>query len=228
MDGIEIKKLFNCIKSGIIDIMGTCKQSLVDFYKSQNFKTRFITNSVNIYNNKNGVTLNEKKDIIKIGLYAARCSDWRKNMYSQIAAISQMENVVLDIIPLEESAKKFAQLLNVTVTGENKNLSREKLMERMSKNDVNLYVSFSECAPMVPLESLEMGVPCIIGNNCHYFKKSNLAEFLIVNNEANILEIKEKIEKVLNNHDYIINLYKNFKKENTEQKEMQVSEFIKA
>lgn len=208
--------------------MGTCKRSLLDFYNSQSFRTRFITNSVNIDNNKNGVTPNEKKDAIRIGLYAARCADWRKNMYSQIAAVSQMENVVLDIIPLEQSAKKFAKLLNVTVTGENKNLSREKLMRRMSKNDVNLYISFSECAPMVPLESLEMGVPCIIGNNCHYFKESNLAEFLIVNDEANVLEIKEKIEKVLNNHDYIINLYKNFKKENTEQKEIQVSEFIEA
>ena len=149
-------------------------------------------------------------------------------MYSQIAAVSQIENAILDIVPLEYSAKRFGKLLNIKITGEDKNLSREKLMQRMSKNDVNLYVSFSECAPMVPLESLETGVPCIIGNNCHYFKGSELEEFLVVNDETNIVEIKEKIEKVLANYDYIMELYKKFKKHNTEQKETQITKYIEA
>lgn len=224
MVGIEIKKLFNYIKIGIIDTMGTCKQSLCAFYHSQNFNAKFIGNSVDV---KTSIKNTNTEGIpLKIGLYAARCTDWRKNMYSQIAAVSNMKNTILDIIPLEKPAKEFAKLLNLEITGENKNLSREKLMERMAKNDVNLYVSFSECAPMVPLESFEVGVPCIIGNNCHYFKGTNLEEFLIVNDETSIKEIKEKIEKVLKNRDYIMSLYNEFKKQNVEQKEIQISEFM--
>ena len=227
MDGIEIQKLLNCINYGIVDTMGTCKQSLLAFYGSQSFNAKFITNSVDANISPRKKRMSENKRHIKIGLYAARCSDWRKNMYSQIATVSQMENVVLDIIPLEYSAKEFAKLLNIKVTGENKNLSREELMKRMSNNDVNLYVSFSECAPMIPLESLEMGIPCVIGNNCHYFKETELEDFLVVNNETNILQIKEKIEKVLDNYDYIMDLYKKFKEQNTKQKEIQISKYMK-
>lgn len=227
MAGTEIKKLLNYINYGIIDTMGTCKQSLLEFYNSQNFNAKFITNTVDVNVTQGSKKTNKDKNHVNIGLYAARCTDWRKNMYSQIAAVSQIENAILDIIPLEYSAKEFAKLLNIRVTGENKNLSREKLMQRMAKNDVNLYVSFSECAPMVPLESLEMGVPCIIGNNCHYFKGTELEEFIVVNNETDIIEIKEKIEKVLDNYEYIINLYKKFKEENTKQKETQISKYMK-
>lgn len=226
MDGIEIKKLFNYIESGIIDTMGTCKQSLWDFYNSQNFNAKFIGNSVEVETSIKNRNINAGKTTLKIGLYAARCTDWRKNMYSQIAAVSKVENAILDIIPLEKPAKEFAELLKLEITGENKNLSRKKLMERMAENDVNLYVSFSECAPMVPLESFEMGVPCIIGNNCHYFKGTKLEEFLVVNDETSMKEIKEKIEKVLKNRDYVMKLYNEFKKQNIEQKEIQISEFI--
>ena len=39
-------KVINLHKEGIIDVFGTCKGSLVNFYKSQNFKTAFIQNTV--------------------------------------------------------------------------------------------------------------------------------------------------------------------------------------
>ena len=68
-----------------------------------------------------------------------------------------------------------------------------ELLKRLSQTTVNMYVTYSECAPMLPLESFEMGVPCIIGNNCHYFEGSELEEYLVVNNEEDPEEIAEKI-----------------------------------
>ena len=47
---------------------------------------------------------------------------------------------------------------------------------------------------MLPLESLEVGVPCITGNNHHYFKNDELEKFLVVNQESNPIDIKNKIE----------------------------------
>ena len=95
-------------------------------------------------------------------------------MFSQMAAVSLIDGAVLDMVPLNETAKEFANLLGLKLEGVENSLTREELLKRMSKNSLNLYVTYSECAPMLPLESFEMGVPCITGNNHHYFKNSKL------------------------------------------------------
>ena len=43
--------VINLHKNGIIDVMGTCKESLVDFYKSQGYKTAFLKNTVRLKEN---------------------------------------------------------------------------------------------------------------------------------------------------------------------------------
>ena len=91
-------------------------------------------------------------------------------MYTQMAAVSMLDDAIIDMVPLNDSAKDFAKTIGVEIDGLEKPLKREDLLKRMSSNDVNLYVTYSECAPMLPLESMEMGVVCISGNNHHYFK----------------------------------------------------------
>ena len=183
----EIIKLHN---KKIIDVMATCKESLLNFYKKEGYSAYFLTNKV---------TLEKKENIKKtsklvIGLYAAKCDDWRKNMFSQMAAISLIDGAVIDMVPLNETAIEFAKILNIKIQGTTDPLPREKLIDRMSKNSLNLYVTYSECAPMLPLESMENGVVCITGNNHHYFKGTKLEKYVVVNNEEDVLEIKNKIE----------------------------------
>lgn len=221
------KEIIKLHKANIINIMGTCKKSLLMFYKNQKFNAKFITNKVQLeYKKSKNSTQAQDNEIVKLGLYAAKCTDWRKNMYSQMAAASLIKNAVLDIVPLDSTAKHFAKLLKLKITGEGKNISRLDLIDRMSKNDVNLYVTFSECSPMVPLESLEANVPCIIGNNCHYFKNSKLENYLIVNNEENILQIKEKIELAKQDRKNIIEGYKEYKKANAIECNQEKKDFL--
>lgn len=226
------KEIIQLHRENLIDTMGVCKKSLVGFYKSQNLNVKFLTNNVDVDKNLLESIIAEQKENnntekVKIGLYAAKCSDWRKNMYSQMAAVSLLENVVLDIVPLDNNARKFAKLLDIEITGESKSLSREDLLKRMSKNDINLYVTFSECAPMLPLESLELGVPCILGNNNHYFKESELEKLLVVNIEDDIEEIKQKIQIAISEKQKINKLYKDFKTKNLKQKEENINDFLR-
>lgn len=226
------KEIIQLHRENLIDTMGVCKKSLVEFYKSQNLNVKFLTNNVDVDKNLSESIIAEQKENnntekVKIGLYAAKCSDWRKNMYSQMAAVSLLENVVLDIVPLDNNARKFAKLLDIEITGESKSLSREDLLKRMFKNDINLYVTFSECAPMLPLESLELGVPCILGNNNHYFKESELEKLLVVNIEDDIEEIKQKIQIAISEKQKINKLYKDFKTKNLKQKEENIYDFLR-
>lgn len=208
-------------KKGVIDVMGTCKKSLMDFYKKEGFDAFFLTNKVEM---KVKAPTAHKK--LRIGLYAATCYDWRKNVFSQIAAVKMIEGATLDIVPYNEEVISFAKIIGLEVTGSEKPLPREELMKRMGANAVNLYVTFSECAPMLPLESFEMGTPCITGNNHHYFENSNLENLIVVSNEEDILEICEKIKNCMEQKDKIMNLYKKFRSDNIKNANKSVKEFL--
>ncbi len=216
-------EIINLHRKKIIDVMGTCKKSLVEFYQKQGFKTAFITNKVelNIKPNKKS----KSKEII-IGLYAAKCNDWRKNMYSQIAAASLIDNAVIDMVPLNEEAIAFAKSLNVKIQGINHSLKREDLLKHMSEVDIVSYVTLSECSPMLPLESMELGIPCVCGNNHHYFLNSELENFVIVKNEDNPLAIKEQILKCLANKEQVIKLYQEFRQNNLQNSNQDVKKFL--
>lgn len=206
-----------------IDVMGTCKKSLLEFYNKQGYNAFFITNKVSGVMQKGKKDKNEKK---VIGIYAAKCDDWRKNMYSQMAAVKLLDNAVIDMVPLNEQAKEFAKQYDIEIRGIEKSIPREDLMKRLANNDVNLYVTFSECAPMLPLESMELGVPCITGNNHHYFQGTELEKYVVINNESDIEEIKEKIIGCIENREKIIKLYREFSEENIKTSKQQVEEFL--
>lgn len=216
------KEIIDLHKKNIIDVMGTCKKSLIEFYKKEEYQPFFITNKVTV----NVKSEKKKDDKVRIGLYAAKCDDWRKNMFTQMAAVALIDNAILDMVPLNDSAKEFAEILGLKLDGEEKPLKREDLIARMSKNTVNLYVTFSECSPMLPLESFEINVPCITGNNHHYFKDSKLEKYLVVNNEESPLEIKEKIELCMKEKENILKLYKEFREKNMKEAAKEVTEFL--
>jgi len=218
-------EIIDLYKQGYIEVMGTCKKSLMNFYKKQNYNAYFITNKVSDVNVK--IPTKKYNDKKVIGIYAAKCDDWRKNMYSQMAAVSLIENAIIDMVPLNEQAKEFAEKHNIEIQGIEKSIPREELMQRMANNDVNLYVTFSECAPMLPLESMELEVPCITGNNHHYFEGSELEKYIIIDNESDILEIKNRISECIENKDEIIKLYKEFSINNINNSRKNVEEFLR-
>lgn len=215
-------ELIEMCKDGTLETFGTCKESLVKFYENLGIKTCFIKNNVIL---PEKIKHKEPKDIT-IGLYAAKKDDWRKNLFAQIAAVSLIKNATIDIIPMDYEAAEFASNLGLKVTGIDKAIPRNELLKRMANNTLNLYVTFSECAPMLPIESFEVGTICLTGNNHHYFKNTELEKYLVVNNEESPIDIADKIKLCLKNKDEINKLYKNWKKENDKSSAKSAKEFI--
>lgn len=221
--------VINLHKKGVIDVMGTCKESLVNFYKSQGYKTAFLKNTVRLQDDIKEKLKNVKKikdGKIRFGIYSAG-TDWRKNTYNQVMAASLFENSELQVIPLRYDIKKMAYYNGLDVVGSDTHLKREELLIEMAKRDVVLYVTFSECAPMLPIESLETGTICIMGNNHHYFKGSKLHDYLVVEREDDLDEIVRKIKNALENKEEILRLYKAWKVENDNESAKSVKEFLK-
>ena len=214
-------------KQGVVKQMATCKASLVDFYKNQGCDIVLLRNKVEINKNlKAEKSKNDKK--IRIGIYAAKPEDYRKNVFSQLSAIKLLKDydVVVDMVPMNKIAAGYAKLIGINVEGIDHPIPREDLIKRMSQCDIVLYVTFSECAPMMPLESFAVDTICITGNNHHYFKNTELEKYLVVNNECSVEEIVSKIKTCLINKDKILKLYKKWEKENIEKSKKGVEEFL--
>ena len=211
-------------KQGIIDVMGTCKKSLMEFYEKEGYNAAFLTNRVILNEN---IEKNRQTDEIRVGIYAAKSDDWRKNMFTQIAAVSLMDNAVIDMVPLNRDAIEFARVLGVKLEGLDKPIPRYDLIKRMANNDLNLYITFSECAPMLPLESFEVNVPCLTGNNHHYFKNDELEKYLVVNNEESAVDVAEKAKYVIKNKERIMKLCHKWVIKNNKNSRDDVERFLK-
>lgn len=222
-------KVIKLHREGIIDVYGTCKESLVNFYKSQGFKTAFIKNTVRLDETMRREILAKKSSVknerIKIGLYAAGM-DWRKNMFNQIAGASLIDKVILDSVPLNFEGQVFSSRIGLEMTGLTKGVKREELLKRMASNDINLYVTFSECAPMLPIESMEVGTLCLTGNNHHYFMNTELEDYLVVSREDDVCCIREKINFAIENKDKIFELYNKWKEEYDKESKESVEAFL--
>ena len=222
-----LKTILDFSKQNKIVSIGFVKKSMYEFYKEKGYNVEFLMNTLSLDKNIEKKKLKKKDDNkIHIGVYASG-DRWVKNFYNQLSAASLIKKHKIDCIPLSYKTVEFGKYIGANITGISKSIPREELLERLASNDINIYVTFVECAPLLPLESLELGVPCITSNNHHYWEGTELEKYLIVNAPDNIIEIKEKIEYVLNKKEKIIDLYNKWKKEYDKKAKKTIKEFTK-
>lgn len=222
-----LESILDLSKRAIVSKIGFIKKSMYEFYKMKGYNVYFLKNTVNTIKKDRFGVQSDVDNSIKIGLYSSG-DRWEKNTYNQLSACAMINNSLIDIVPNTSLSKSFCKMMNIKQISENltSSLSREELLKRMSQNNINLYVTFSECAPMIPLESFEVGVPCIIGDNTHYFENTELENFLVVKSEDNIDEIYDKINLVLKNKEKIMKLYKIWKKQYDNESKKSVRDFL--
>lgn len=216
--------LFSLLDSKTLNAIAFAKKSMYEFYKLKGYNVELVLNTVHLEEFE--IPERENDEFTKIGIYASG-DRWVKNFYNQLAAASLFENAKIDVIPSNWKTQRFAKIMDTTISGLASPISREKLLARMAKNDINFYVTFSECAPMIPLESLEMGIPCITSHNHHYWEGTELEEYLVVDENDNTVKIFEKAKLCLENKDKIIKLYKKWKKAYDKEVEKCIEEFLK-
>lgn len=217
--------MMNLYNEKIIDKLVFVKKSLYEFYKEKGFNTMFLMNDVIVEDKEKYKALKRSEDKLKIGLY---CSGdrWVKNSFNQISAASLFKDAEVNALPINSKTKTMCKYYGINLNGVEENVSREDMLKRLACNDINLYVSFTECAPLIPLESLEVGTICITGNNHHYFKGTKLEEYLVVNRPDDIMAIYNKMKYALDHKEEILELYKEWKKEYSKTVEENRKEFF--
>lgn len=213
LDWERFKTIFQLLDQNTINSIAFAKKSMYEQYKKLGYRVEFLPNNVNFEFDTKEVL--EKKLVhegTRIGIYASG-DRWVKNLYNQMAAASLIEDAALDMVPLSDSSVDFAKILKIDVYGEEKSVSRKELFERIVNDDIVLYTTFTECAPILPLECLELGVLCITGDNHHYFVNTPLEKYLVEPKVDNPMAIAARIEKCLKNKDEILKLYKEWKRD---------------
>lgn len=225
-DWTMFEEMFRLLDSKIINSIAFVKKSMYDFYKIKGYNVEFIYNTVHL--KKEDCIVNKNKNesnFVKVGLYASG-DRWVKNFYNQLAAASLIKNAKIDCIPISDKTLKMAKIFKTSVKGLSTPVSREDLLKRLAQNDINFYVTFSECAPLIPLESLELGIPCITSHNHHYWEDSELKKYLIVDENDSIDKIYDKAIFCLEHKQKILELYKEWKVKNDKLSKESVEKFL--
>ena len=202
---------------------------MTEFYKNLGYNAYYMMNNVkslDIDKEEKNLDKTKKEDqSINIGIYNAHSREL-KNIYTQILATTFLKETNIDIVPISKEIKEYLKVLDIKYTCIDKFIPTEELMRRIKRNDINIYVTFTECSPMFPMESFEQGVPCLIGNNNDYFLGSKLREYVCVNREDDPREIRDKITKVIENKEEVLKLYREWKNNFNNEVKKQVKEFL--
>lgn len=210
-DYSSFMKILGLHNMDVINEIGFVKKQQAEFYIKKGYRARFVANNIVFQDPEKYKDSDQPKHGgVRIGLYCSGDVEW-KNVFNQIAAASLVEGAELDVVPLNHMMAGYADKVGVRLIGSDTLLPREELLTRMASNDVNMYVSFAEASPLLPLESMELGVPCITANNHHYWQGTPLEKFLVVSRPDDMLAIHEQIEKVLKNRSEIMALYEEWK-----------------
>lgn len=218
------KEVMNLYKENKIDNFGFVRSIMYEFYKKVGFKSYYLQNNVHLENIEKVKKVQSDKK--KIGIYNADTREL-KNIYTSLSAIKLVPNSIADVVPINEGAKKFTEMLQLETISINDYIPTEELLKRIQQNEVNIYPTFTENAPMFPLESFEMGVPCLLGNNNDYFVGTKLGEYVILTKEDDPEYLKDRIVNCIEHKDEIMKLYREWKKDFDKKCKNWVNEFVK-
>lgn len=202
---------------------------MTEFYKNLGYNAYYMMNNVKSLDiakeEKNLYKTKQENQSVNIGIYNAHSREL-KNIYTQILATTFLKETNIDIVPISKEVKQYLKALDIKYTCIDKFIPTEELMRRIKRNDINIYVTFTECSPMFPMESFEQGVPCLIGNNNDYFLGSKLRDYVCVNREDDPREIRDRITKVIENKEEVLKLYREWKNNFNNEVKKQVKEFL--
>lgn len=185
-------------RTKIIDGIITIKPGLEATLEKMGILSYGIRNPIpdlDKYKKTNG---HEEGALWNIGVFSA-LSSWYKNPHVQVLALAGMSDVRLHTNLNEFEFDELGLAL-----GEVKiypHMLRARFLSVLSTLDANLYVTNTECSPMIALESWAINLPCIVGPAGDVYSSvcPKLGEYLVEPRVDHPGAISERLQLVRNN-----------------------------
>jgi len=194
-------------REGIIWKVGFVKQRMAEIMANRGMRTGFVRNFVRDIPERPSDPLPEGPHFGMWFLYSGPL----KNQLTMLAAISTFSQSKTHISGADERLIEFIRFMEIGAHIVDKVVDQRLIKFYLSKMHLNLYVTLTECAPMLPLESLSVGVPCLMGPSNYYFDDYDyLRERLIVPQPDDAGLIADYMQRALEERSDIIAAYKKF------------------
>jgi hypothetical protein len=134
---------------------------------------------------------------------------WHRPPFAMIAATSMVEDGVLHMSGVSSRVLETLDFWRIERRIHTTAIDQEHMPAVLAGMHLNLNVTLSECAPMLPLESLSAGVPCLLGPISHYFDDHEyLKSRLVVPSPDTASTIAEYANRALEERAEIIEAYR--------------------
>lgn len=167
-------------RAGRVHTLGTVKKGMEQVLAAMGVRSRFVMNYVPLPEGGIPAPAGIPGSDRHLGLWMSGTL-W-KTPNVMLAACALMPSVVVHTAGLDDRAGEIARALGVRVRERRGGtIPHEELMGAMRGTHLTLYATFTECCPMIPLESLAQGVPAIVGPTSHLLEDdAYLFERLVV------------------------------------------------
>jgi glycosyltransferase involved in cell wall biosynthesis len=168
-------RIVDGLGSGAIARLGLVKDDMVRTVRDLGFAQTYpIGNMIVREDAFYGAQFSAIDGRLHIGVFGGKTLG--KNVVTQIVAACTMPNAVVHVLRLDVTVP---YLRNCDLR---QHVPRTSLYFRrlLSQMDINLYASLHECQPMVALESMAAGVPCIISDTSSIYRADDMLQQLLV------------------------------------------------
>lgn len=203
---------FQTLKSlhdrGDIRRLGFVKQGMAEVMAAAGMRTAFVMNLVREIPTAPSQTL---PGGWHIGIWGLPDSTWKKPPYAMLAAMKLIPDSRAHVYNVSQRAKDYGDLLKVPADYWMESLPLDQIAGELANMHVNMYITLTECAPMLPLESLSVGAPCLLGPTSHYFKdEPYLFSRLVVPEPDNAQLIAQYVGRVVEEREQVILAYQRY------------------
>lgn len=142
------------------------------------------------------------------------------NTYNQLSALKLIDYDYCKIVPNMPATKHFIDFFEIKA----KEVSNTE--EALVDNEINLYCNFTFNNMELILKSLDLGIPCLLGNIDIFDDYLNLKKYLVLDSDDDIGEIANKINSIRENKDTILKEYDRYRKYYIKESKKLVNNFL--
>ena len=227
-------RLLELSKEGKIEEIAFLRKGQYEVYKSLGYKCSYLMENYILKEEKktkikNREEVNKQKEekLINIGIYPLNYT-WDKNIFNQLCIGKMVDNSNINYNELDERMTDFLNTMEIKSTVDKiENINEDELINKVIKNDINISLSFTEYFHPVFFISMELGIPCIIGNTSDLFDDNEiLNKYIVTKIEDNPIENGKIVEECLNNKEIVIEEYKKWKEEYNKKAKQNIEQFL--
>lgn len=198
----------------IVDVIGCLDKSTYEVLNNAGYNAKYINLDIKKLRKSN-------KNSNSIGLIGDDFNP-NHNTYNELSSIKLIKKYsYIKTIKHMPATEHFINFFGI------KDKKVSSYIEVMKDNFVNLYCNFTANNNELILKSMDMGIPCILGNTDIFDKYPKLKKFLVLKSDDDISEIANKIDSVKENREVIIKEYEKFRKKYSEESKKNIIKFLK-